>query len=977
MSELNIYASRIFGEHPLAIWPLDNFNGNVSTQYSSIDYPALLGDETAANMSYGVPLCYGSSGSIKLYPEPDKKIGVSQIRIWEKVHYEPDTGVEQMWDDYSSMDYAKLLVEEESIVMVNGPSIEYESYGMFSEEGKYNSYTAEMWIRIDARSDYAQKIWGNVNGFDGLWVMDNYLILQVGDQWKSYAIENWYRPMLVAVTYTPEQARLVINGQEVISLKLDPTATDFTQKIVADPIRASDHQLGFICPDDALIYEVDNFSIFPYVVPDLVLKRRFVWGQGVENISNISNAYQTNTIYFDYPFAEYANNVMFPDLWNWETGYLDGFVSTGKSIRTPTYELPEIYISGRDLNALYLENQFENSIPNNDVPWFTFKPEYDWDLPSYLRFNNIEKLTEKVQAIVGVFETEDTDKYPLMVFKKTWSNDEVRISVEGDQLIYEHNGSEIKRETQTGRFAVGFDLNKIVNGTDFPVLRGFFSSVSDVELFVGGDGITTFNGKIYRVGISDTSNMARQGFTTAFHSDGIVKPELQYLFIEKYATYTLRPFMAYGKFWLDVAANAYWEANIPLEVLATNIQKNEANWNYERTLDSFQVNFGYDGEYTIDEQGYYIFSNAELKTYISFQPVVMEEEEKERYLFRNLTVEKLYKNRVVDASTDFDGKAYEIINGTVVVPPAPEGFQVVIYFIANAKSVIRSPMFVKRLSFASLADIGDTNTINTRYGIPVSSSNNFAITKENLPYLYLTKDSGIEPLNGPVNVDVSSTNAEYNMGLLNLFIKPNFSNMDGDVLFEIKYNSDTVKFKGDKTTGEFNLEWGTLNAKTKHTQMFKNGESIYPVDSQGVVSDTTQTMKLIDNQWAFIGFEFPEILGMGEDASGIVLYPGAVYQNIMSSKIGGAQIQQNIITRKWEEVEEGNKKWTDWMSIDYLGLLTEGKYLEFPVNPSDLYNVFTGHNSFIFDDGKGAVVNSLDSKAHVSVIWDTYDRRPA
>ena len=976
MSELNIYASRIFGEHPLAIWPLDNFDSGTSTQYSSMHYPALIGTETENNMDVGVPLCYGSSGSLKLYPEPERKIGVSQIRIWEKVHYEPDTGKEQHWTEYAGIDYGKLLVEEQSIVMVNAPSIEYESYGMFSEEGKYNSYTAEMWIRIDARSNYAQKIWGNVAGFDGLWVMDNYLILQVGDQWKSYAIENWYRPMLVAVTYTPEQARLVINGQEVISLKLDPTATDFTQKIVADPIRASVHLLGFICPDDALIYEVDNFSIFPYIVPDLALKRRFVWGQGVENISDISNAYQTNTIYFDYPFAEYANNVIFPDLWTWETGYLDGFVSTGKSLRTPAYELPEIFIAGRDLDALYLENQFNNSVINNDVPWFTFKPEYDWDMPSYLRFNNIEKLTEKVQSIVGVFETIDAEKYPLMVFKKTWSNDEVRISVEDDKLIYEHNGVEIARETQTGRFAVGFDLNRIVNGTDFPQLRSFFSSVSDVELFVGGDGVTTFNGKIYRVGLSDTSNMARQEFASAFRSNGIVYPELQYLFIEKYCTYTLRPFMAYGKFWLDVAANAYWEANVPLEVLAQNIQTNDGNWNYERTLDSFQINFGYDGEYTIVDD-YYKFDNAELKTYISFQPTTMTEEEKETFLFRNLAPTHLHKNRIVDASTDFERKAYEIINGTVVIPPAPEGYQVVIYFISNAKSVIRSPMYVKSLSFASLASLDERNTINTLYGIPVSSASRFAITKENLPYLYLTKDSGIEPLDGPVHIDVSSTNSEYNMGLLNMFIKPNFANMDGDVLFEIRYNSDTVQFKGDKTTGMFDLSWGSLNAKTKHTQMFKNGEPIYAYNADGTIAGTA-SMKLVDNQWAFIGFEFPEVLGMSEADAGIDLYPGAVYQNIMSSKIGGAQIQQNIITRKWEEVHDGDTKlWSDWAGINYLELLTEGKYLEYPVDPSDLYNLFTGHNSFVFDDGKNATIRSLESKAHTNVRWDTFDRRPA
>ena len=972
MSELNLYASRIFGEHPLAVWPLDEFSGNESSQYSQQEHPAYLGDVTLANFADGVPLCYGSSGSLRLFPEGEKEIGVSEIRLWAGVLNDDQSGSQldwQFWKD-SGITYEELLTEEEVRIPIQGASVSYESYGMFMEDGKYNSYTAEMWIRIDARSDYAQKIWGNIEGFDGLWVMDNYIILHVGDQWKSYAIENWYRPMLVAVTYTPEQARLVINGQEVISLNLDPSVTDFSSKLLKSEV---EHRLAFMCPEDSLIYEVDNFSIFPYIVPDLVLKRRFVWGQGVENIADVANSYQTNTIYFDYPFAEYANNVIFPDLWTWETGYLDGFVSTGKTIRTPAYELPDIYIANRDLDALYLENQFNNSVPDDDVPFFSFKPEYDWTQPSYFYFNNIEKLTEKVQSIVGVFKTIDTEKYPLMVFKKTWSNDEVRISVEDDQLIYEHNGVEIARETQTGRFVVGFDLNRIVNGTDFPTLRNFFSTLSDVELFVGGDGVTTFSGRIYRVGISDTSNMSRQNFAPAFNSNGIVKPNLEYLYIEKYCTYTLRPFMAYGKFWIDVAANAYWEAGVPLEVLAKNIQK--TGLEYERSLDFFQINFGYDGEYTI-ENAEYNFSNAELKAYISFQPVTGPQQ-----LFRDLSSVKLPQNRVVDASENFAGKAYEVINGTVVIPPAPEGYQVVVYFIANAKSVIRSPMLIKSLSFASVASDTPINKIGTLYGVPVTSENRFAITKENLPYLYLTKDSGIEPLDGTVSVDVSSSTADYNMGLLSFFVKPNFANLGDGNLLRIRYNDGELLIS--RLSGnEFHLVWSGGSPKTKHSQVYKNGKPIYEYDSDGLVDTTSGSLILHDNQWAFIGLEFPEVLGMSEVASGIDLFPGAVYQNIMSSKIGGAQIQQNIITRKWDDIYDGgSNNWEYWKSSantdTYLELLTEGKFLVFPIDPSDLYNVFTGHNSVVFDDGLNANISGIASKAYSHVVWDTYDRRPA
>ena len=61
-----------------------------------------------------------------------------------------------------------------------GASIIYDSFGMFTNEGKYNSYTAEFWIRIDARLTESKKIWGTIDTFDGLWVNDNYITLVVG-----------------------------------------------------------------------------------------------------------------------------------------------------------------------------------------------------------------------------------------------------------------------------------------------------------------------------------------------------------------------------------------------------------------------------------------------------------------------------------------------------------------------------------------------------------------------------------------------------------------------------------------------------------------------------------------------------------------------------------------------------------------------------------------------------------------------------
>jgi hypothetical protein len=233
MSDLNVYASKIYGEHPLAIWALDEKIGVVPEfpQYSKNEKPAKVSDKC----TQGVPMVYGSGQSIRLANLGEEAIEISQPRTWAKVLNDPDTLKQEDWEYWKLKNAGTWLVEDwltEDELIVDGmftPAITHDSYGMFTNAGKYNSYTSEFWMRLDARTTESTKIWGTLNTFDGLWVNDNYITLVVGKENKSYAVENWYRPMLVNVTYTPTQARLLINGQEVITLSYVTEELHFTQ----------------------------------------------------------------------------------------------------------------------------------------------------------------------------------------------------------------------------------------------------------------------------------------------------------------------------------------------------------------------------------------------------------------------------------------------------------------------------------------------------------------------------------------------------------------------------------------------------------------------------------------------------------------------------------------------------------------------------------------------------------------------------
>ena len=96
MSSLNVYASKIYGEHPLAIWTLDE-NIKVVTefpQYSKNEKPAKVSEKC----TQGVPMVYGSAQSIRLANLGEESIEISQDRTWAEVLNDPDTLKEEDWE---------------------------------------------------------------------------------------------------------------------------------------------------------------------------------------------------------------------------------------------------------------------------------------------------------------------------------------------------------------------------------------------------------------------------------------------------------------------------------------------------------------------------------------------------------------------------------------------------------------------------------------------------------------------------------------------------------------------------------------------------------------------------------------------------------------------------------------------------------------------------------------------------------------
>ncbi len=980
MSDLNVYASKIYGEHPLAIWSLDSNVGveEEFPQYTTTQYPAFVSEQC----TQGVPMVYGSRQSIRLANLGEGGIEISQPRTWAKVLNDPDTLKEEEWEYWKNKKGATgdWLVEDwltEDRYEVDGifpPAITHYGYGLFTNAGKYNTYTSEFWMRIDARTTEATRIWGSYSTLDGLWVNDNYITLVVGKENKSYAVENWYRPMLVNVTYTPTQARLLINGQEVITLSYVTDDLDFTP--LSENLDEFDSVIGFAVGNNVKLFEVDCISLYSYIVPDDVLKRRFVWGQGVRENTQLSTAYETQTTYIDYPYSEYSNNVIYPDLYSWESGYANNLISTRQSLKTPAFELPEIFINGRNRDELYLENLFRQN--DGQEAFFTFQPEYNWDQPSYLYFNNINKLTEPPQSIYGVFQIDDgmidlSDpvEETLMRFEKE-SGEVISITARSHNIYYYYMDRrrimetpfKIIHDAHLDTTTVGFEINKLLhsesNDPTIARLKNFFANLSDIKLYVGGDGNETFSGFIYKIGIADTSSAARNNLSSKFDANGIASESL----LDVYSSYTLVPRVEYGEFWLDVAADSYWEDAIALSLLGKNLDV--------PTLDFFQFNIGHDGAYEI-KGDYYDFSKSELQAYVAFQPI---EETVQKSIMDFEITEPLPINRVV-RPVEIENTKYAVVNGSVIYPP--EGvnyyeYRVLIFFDILTENAIHAPFQIKNLSLAPQA-YEENSDVGTLFGSRIQSTDPFAIYKESTPYLYLTKDSGVEPLEGTVEIPFNENQVyPYPVNMITAWIKPNFINMKDEMLLEVSIDGrDYVNLQIDSTAE--NTE------QTKTFRVVSNNEEI-PVQSKLYKNDETLegpglSITLDDNQWAFVGIELPYPLPAGSKTGRTILHTGAVFQNVTVSKVTTRGLASISIIRDYADLKK--QRYQYWTGFDwtYKELLTTESSFAYQTSPTDAFNIYSGNNGLVIGEDSHLDVEDTKGAVLLNVDWKTYDRRPA
>ena len=683
-----------------------------------------------------------------------------------------------------------LVFGSEDCVQLNAsdsglPSFIFPGKGFLSEQGRHKTQTLEFWMRIKPNTKLDRRILGPLNSNYGLYVSEGFMTISIGDNFQTYNVYEWYRPMLVHIVYNETNCLMYVNGEQVAEINIDRGSLQF---------QSENAWLAFFDYEDIELFEIDCISIMPYAIPLQVARRRFVWGQGVESQQIVDDSFKGTSTAIAFPNTEYSSNAVYPDKEKWDSGYYNNLTTTKTSLTVPEYSLPEIFLSNRDLSLWYNANKLVNSIeyPAGGHPYFiTFRPNTNededewlrqgpnWNEKSYLQFSTANIGSAPISAIFAIFQIEDDIEQtrPLVHIVNALNGKRFEINISSYNMSYVFDGAELQTIDTTGQthIVAGIHIPTVVE-TFGAELSAFFSSYDSLQMYIGGAPDTinqtyeTFEGKIYRVSFSDVSNY--EDISGYFDEDGIVAYDENELFEGHYSTYTVSPFLKYGKFFLDISIAANWEEYYPLSIFSDYALDPQGNSFFG--LDYMQFNIGYPSYIQKNEitsigpawenyadfqqafsypiqKSYEILDNELITGYQDYDDlennvitqVVIDTSESSVDIFATFQLisegadeplssftftKELTQSMTVDAEAENTNlspyKAFKtkfrIVDGTIIYPPKNiklEDVALVLHFSVNKDAILSHPLTIRDMSISSQAlNFAQPNPIGTKFG---------------------------------------------------------------------------------------------------------------------------------------------------------------------------------------------------------------------------------------------------------------------
>ena len=966
-------ASLIDFEGDIQCTVLDSYGYNDSDN----GYVLSLNNSLLAEL-VGTPMVYGSGGNIKL-----------NKNVFQTVT--------------SSSAYAEYVTNTGSTIPLtenqykNFPSLIFPGKGFLNQFGYNKTLTTEFWLRISPEETSQTRIFGPLTSNDGIYIDKDFIKINVGKYTKSYFIGKWYRPMLVHFCQSPNEIFLMINGEKVISIPINSLS-------ISTFPPPNEDVLGFYTDDKIYLHEIDSFSIFPYVVAEQVAKKRYVFGQGVQEQENIISSLNGTLSYVDFPFSGYSSTIRYPDRTKWEDGYYNNIVADSRGISLPEYDLPQVLfnntsaLSGSQKSSISSGFYEENyAIQDEDYPFILMDPNDSYiDSGSYgtIYFSKLNQTSYQTRSIHSILKSSNdiSTRQSLLYISSTNNTNSFEVVINSGSIQYLYNNTVLNSAiiSASSFFAVGIDFDKIEQ-TYASTLGSFFSRTDTLSLNFAGNQEDVFLGKIFSLTLNNDFFTHKDG-SQIFNSSGIAIKNFDPSLYDYVGAYTLLPKATNTEMKLDAGVSGYWENSIPLSYFGKYITQANGELKYDLDIVQFNIDtpssiFSKYNEESSDYQ-----ESLSTKVYLTLQNSL----EIGQTVYTQFTnTDLIGMDRIVDLGELIiysDDTKYKINDGTIIYPPKDvsgfTNYYITLHIEISSKGISTEKVNVKNMGLASLSfDEGQFYSINTPAAgkfYPIVKNEDQYVYKRNVPlvidtesspYLYLSGDSGLEVLPEidenlvkgiAIPINQSLKTAQEVVGL-QMFLMYNESNSFIErkkigSIFSSNSSYDIVLIpEEDGKRAFFKIFDTTSGTEFTNARSFLNGKLVNEIVIKPL-------------EWNHIAISLQEnSIPLNGIIGEIEVYSGVKIDNVASFMELNPIKQDLVIFDEWNLVDDYT--WgTKAASATWTTVLAE-KPLEVTIlslDAKEIFNTYAGLSSGVVNDS--SIINvTQDSVVIINDIsWDQY-----
>ena len=981
-NELNVLSASIASlvdfEDEIKVTYLDSYG------YNDLDngYVTSLNNSLLAKLS-GIPMVYGSSGNITL----NKNVFQTVTSSSAYAEYITNTG---------STTY---LTENQ---YKNFPSLVFPGKGFLNQFGYNKTLTTEFWLRISPEVTTQTRIFGPLTSSDGIYIEKDFIKINVGKYTKSYFIGKWYRPMLVHFCQSPNEIFLMINGEKVISITIESLS-------ISTFPPAEEDFLGFYTDNKIYLHEIDSFSIFPYVVAEQVAKKRYVFGQGVQEQDNIIESKGGNISSVDFPFSGYSSTIRYPDRSKWNDGFYNNVIASDNGISLPKYNLPELIFNNNTTltssqkslitSGFYEENYL---IQNEEYPFLTMDPNGSYlNNGSYgtIYFSKLNQTSYQTRSLHSILKSSNdvSTRQSLFYISNNTQTNVFEVAINSGSIQYLYNETVLSSFPISTNyyFAVGIDFDKIEQSY-YSTVGSFFSRPETLSLNFAGNQEDVFLGKIFSLTINNDFFTDKDG-DQIFNSSGIAVKDFNTDLYEYVGAYTLVPKITNTSINLDIATSGYWENSIPLSYFGKNITQDNGEIKYD--LDVIQFNIDTPSsifsKYNQESSDYQ--ESLSTKVYVTLQNIL----ELGQTVYTQFTnTEIVGMNKILDLGeiTSSEDTKYNIIDGTVIYPPKDisgfTNYYITLHIELSSRGIKTEDVKIKNMGLSALSfDEGQFYSINTSNSgkfYPIVKNEDqyvykrkipIVIDTESSPYLYLSGNSGIEilpeideNLRKGVSVPINETlkPAQEVVGM-QMFLMYNESNSftQRKIIGKIFSSDDSYDIvlipEEDGKRAFFKIFDTYTGTEFINSRFFLNGKIVNSV----VIEPLTWNYIAISFEKEDNETHYPIFLDqiIGE----IEIYSGVKVDNIASFIELGAEKQELTSYDKWYDTDDdywqvlsASSTWIEVLNPQtlFITLLS--------LDGEDIFNTYLGLSSVIGNDNSILDVNQDSLVVLNDISWDSY-----